>query len=450
MRHSARLFIAAMAVATAGCGGAVPGLGPMGNSLTDGLSGNARTQSSKGRQIVQRSPWNVSTLRNRAPRPKFSAERTEKVGDKGVVVRDVTFDAEPGSGSPLSLYGALATPQRPASDRRRLPALVLLADRQSEASEELAKAWAARGYAALALDLPGKGEGREKVRSSGPDWTDEALASASPTANPLHASVAAVINAVSLMAAQPEVDARRVGLVGDGWGGVVACLAGAVDDRPVALVLERTAGGLERGPLAEALKKLSPKDREAWTKAYDPDTYAKADHPPTLFVQPLSASEPSLAAVSATFRARSGTKALALIPPDAKEAETATVTTWLATRLLGETPLPEIRSVRAEGEDAVVRTGGKQPPRSVAVYYAAGDPAKAEWKSAAGEKAGDGIWRCALPKPEEGQPLTVFAALTDARGAILCSEPGPLTTGEPAAKGNAVAARPARTSRPAR
>src|SRR5688500_18895525 len=146
MRHSARLFIAAMAVAIAGCGGAVPGLGPMGNSLTDGLSGNARTQSSKGRQIVQRSPWNVSTLRNRVPKPKFSAERTEKVGDKGVVVRDVTFDAEPGSGSPLSLYGALATPQRPASDRRRLPALVLLADRQSEASEELAKAWAARGY----------------------------------------------------------------------------------------------------------------------------------------------------------------------------------------------------------------------------------------------------------------------------------------------------------------
>jgi hypothetical protein len=57
-----------------------------------------------------------------------------------------------------------------------------------------------------------------------------------------------------------------------------------------------------------------------------------------------------------------------------------------------------------------------------------------------GEKAGDGVWRCALPKPEEGKPLTVFAALTDARGAILCSEPGPLTSGA-RPKGKAVAAR---------
>ena len=38
------------------------------------------------------------------------------------------------------------------------------------------------------------------------------------------------------------------------------------------------------------------------------------------------------------------------------------------------------------------------------------------------------------------QPLTVFAALTDARGAILCSEPGPLTAAG-SARGKAIAAR---------
>ena len=194
----------------------------------------------------------------------------------------------------------------------------------SAAPEEQARTWAARGYAALALELPGKGRGREKVRSTGPDWTDEALASPSATLNPLHASVVAVITSVTLLAAQPEVDARRIGLVGEGWGGVVAALAGAVDDRPQALVLARAAGGLERGPLAEALKKLSAKDREAWTKAYEPDSYARADQPPTLFVQPLQATEPSLTAVMATFRQRSGTKALALIPPDAKDGEAVT------------------------------------------------------------------------------------------------------------------------------
>ena len=81
----------------------------------------------------------------------------------------------------------------------------------------------------------------------------------------------------------------------------------------------------------------------------------------------------------------------------------------------------------------------------MAVFYAAGDLAKAEWKSVAGEKADGGLWRCALPKAEEGQPLTVFAAVTDSHGAILCSEPGPLTAGaRPAARRQSVAARPPR------
>jgi hypothetical protein len=91
-----------------------------------------------------------------------------------------------------------------------------------------------------------------------------------------------------------------------------------------------------------------------------------------------------------------------------------------------------------------VQITGKLPPRSVAVYYTAGDLAKADWKSVAGEKTNDRDWRCALPKPEEGKPFTVFAALTDARGAIVCSEPGPLTSSERLSGGKRVAARPSR------
>jgi dienelactone hydrolase len=334
------------------------------------------------------------------------------------------------------------TPARTGSDRPHLPALILLGDRGAAPPETQARAWAARGYAALALDLSGKSAGG--AHPAGSDWTDEALASNSPSTNPLHAAVAAAISAVSLLATQPEVDSRRIGLVGEGWGGVVAALAGAVDDRPKALVLAHTAGGLNRGPLAEALKKLPTKDRESWTKAYDPDSYAKADHAATLFVQPLAAADPPLSAVVATVRDRVGTNALALIPPDSKDGEAATEVAWLGSRFLGEPPLPEIRSLRPAGDGAEVQIAGKQPPRQVAVYYAAGDLTKAEWKSVAGEKAGEGDWHCALPKPEDGKPFTVFAALTDARGAVICSEPGPLTAAERPVRGKAVASRPAR------
>src|SRR5207244_3663265 len=165
---------------------------------------------------------------------------------------------------------------RAGSGRQHLPALVLISDGAAAAPRDQAAAWAARGYAALARGLPAKGVGNEKGGSAGPDWTDEALASPSPGTNPLYASVAAALTAVSVLAAQPEVDTRRIGLIGSGWGGVVAALAGAVDDRPHALIVARAAGGLNRGPLAEALKKLPAKNRDAWIKDYDPDSYAQA------------------------------------------------------------------------------------------------------------------------------------------------------------------------------
>ena len=60
------------------------------------------------------------------------------------------------------------------------------------------------------------------------------------------------------------------------------------------------------------------------------------------------------------------------------------------------------------------------------------------------EKAADGSWRCTLPKPEDGKPLTLFAEVTDARGAIVSSVPGPLSSTERPAGTKAVAARPAR------
>lgn len=442
MRLIAGLLVGTAVLGLAGCGGNMPGLSPLGNSLTDGLNGPQRPQTAQSQRIVRQSPWDVTAIRKVAPRPRFAPERTETVGTKSVLVRPVTFETEPTTGSRLTVSGSFVTPARTNGDRRQFPALILLGDRGAAAPDAAARAWAARGYATLALDLAGKGSGG--AHSASLDWTDEALASPSAAVNPLHASVAAVMSAVTLLTAQPEVDARRIGVVGEGWGGVVAALAGAVDDRPKALVLAHTAGGLDRGSLAEPLKKLSTKERETWAKAFDPDSYAKADHAATLFVQPLTAADPPLSAVLATLRARTGTNALALIPAEAKDGEASTEVAWLGTRFLGEPPLPEIRSLRPAGDGAVLQVAGKLPPRQVAFYYASGDLSKAEWKSVAGEKAGEAGWRCSLPKPEEGKSLTVFAALTDARGAIICSEPGPLAAAERPVNGKAVAARPAR------
>ena len=49
MQRRAGLVVIGTAVALAGCGGAIPALNPMGNSLTDGINGAARPQSSRCR-----------------------------------------------------------------------------------------------------------------------------------------------------------------------------------------------------------------------------------------------------------------------------------------------------------------------------------------------------------------------------------------------------------------
>jgi dienelactone hydrolase len=431
-----------LAAVLAGCGGTMPGISPLGNSLTDGLNGPSRPQSAQSQRIVRQSPWDVTAIKKAATKPKFATAQTETVGTRSVVVRAVTFESEPAAGSTVSVSGTYVTPPRSGNDRTHLPALILLGDRGAAPADSLSRAWVLRGYAVLALDLSGKSAGG--AHGAGPEWTDAALVNNTPAANPLHASVAEVISAVSLLAVQPEVDPKRIGLLGEGWGGVVAALAGAVDDRPKALVLAQAAGGLNRGSLVEPLKKLSPKELEAWTKAYDPDSYAKAEHAPTLFVQPLAAAEPPLAAVLTSLRARVGTNTLALVPAEAKEGEASTEAAWLGARFRNDDPLPAFRAVHAAGDGAVAQVDGKLPPRQVAFYYTTGDLAKPEWKSVTAEKSATGDWRGALPKPEEGKPLIVFAALTDARGAIVSSEPGPLTSGEFPASSRALAARPSR------
>src|SRR3954447_10730360 len=101
-RSTGGLLVGSAVLALAGCGGTMPGLSPLSNSLTDGLNGPARPQTAQSQRIVRQSPWDVTAIRKVAPLPKFSPERTETVGTKSVLVRPVTFQAEPTSGSRLT------------------------------------------------------------------------------------------------------------------------------------------------------------------------------------------------------------------------------------------------------------------------------------------------------------------------------------------------------------
>ena len=87
------------------------------------------------------------------------------------------------------------------------------------------------------MDLPGKGgPHREKSRSEGPDMTDENIfkVTPSPKNSYLYLSVNAVCRAISVMQAQKEVDASRIGVLGFSWGGVITLLVNGIDSRVTA------------------------------------------------------------------------------------------------------------------------------------------------------------------------------------------------------------------------
>jgi cephalosporin-C deacetylase-like acetyl esterase len=84
-----------------------------------------------------------------------------------------------------------------------------------------AKLWASSGYAAIAMDLSGKGPDGKRLADGGPDQSDVTKFRTDEAATDqwTYHSVAAVIRAHSLLRSFPEVDAQRTAVTGISWGG---------------------------------------------------------------------------------------------------------------------------------------------------------------------------------------------------------------------------------------
>lgn len=152
-----------------------------------------------------------------------------------------------------------ATPTHPA------PGIVLAHGGLGTAYPEWVRAWVRRGYAAICVDNCGG----LPIRTADEQWL------ANPDGGPrgwgrvecadepkgdqwvFHA-VAAILRSHSFLRSLPGVDTRAIGLTGVSWGGFLACIAAAADDRfayaaPVyGCGFNHEPGGLAAGqPLSE-------------------------------------------------------------------------------------------------------------------------------------------------------------------------------------------------------
>ncbi|MGV2338238.1 MAG UNVERIFIED_CONTAM: acetylxylan esterase [Planctomycetaceae bacterium] len=152
-------------------------------------------------------PWDLPALKQ-TPAAEF--------GPADGLVRPVYYAGEPLQGKPTKVFAWYAQP----AGNGPFPAVVLVHGGGGKAFRDWALHWANRGYAALAMDLAGHGPDG-KLPDGGPDQSDETkfrvYADAEAREMWSYHAVAAVIRGHSLLAAQPSVDASRIGITGISW-----------------------------------------------------------------------------------------------------------------------------------------------------------------------------------------------------------------------------------------
>ncbi len=410
--------------ALAGCGG-TGGLGTGQNGDLSGFGGFDSTFGSRSASAgspITSSFWQVAQLRT-PPKIELSAQSTEKTPNGEVTCQEIFYDSPGPSGRPLRIFAYFAYPA--SNVGAKLPGIIIVHGGTGRADRTAAVEWASRGYAALSMDLPGKGPRREGSRSEGPDMQDDLIfkMTPSPTDSFLYSAVNSVVRAVSVMASSNQVDPNRIGVVGSSWGGVITLVANGIDNRISAACTIYGAGYIteESCWLAHGnMKHLTPKQVQSWREYFDPSSYLTTQSGKTLFVAATQDGYYPLRPFLKTYQNAKCEKALCLAPNMShalNDSCKANVVKWFDWALRSGSELPKLKLATAAGKLKVTATGAR-PVTEVSIFTADGtDYEKATWKQTPLE-AKDGAWTADAPEPTTPYYLTA----RDDTGATIAAE----------------------------
>jgi dienelactone hydrolase len=221
-------------------------------------------------------PWDLDALR-KAPKVEWV--------DKDGPLRKLYFESEPVGGKPTRVFAYYAEPEKAAG---KLPAMVLVHGGGGTAFGEWAQLWAKRGYAAIAMDLGGRGPDGKRLPDGGPAQDDGSKLPPKKTDLKdvwTYHAVAAVIRAHSLLRELPRVDADRTGITGISWGGYLTCIVAGLDDRFKVAVPVYGCGFIHENSAWLGRFAEMPDDwRKTWVENFDPSRYVGKARMPVLFV----------------------------------------------------------------------------------------------------------------------------------------------------------------------
>ena len=231
--------------------------------------------------LPKETPWDLAALKKA---PAFQWQ-SQKGG-----VHSLTYAGERYRGKPTSVFAYYASPKTLGQGvDDKMPGIVLVHGGGGAAFNNWAELWAKRGYAAIAMDLAGKGEGRKPLPDGGPDQghlfkfgtIDE------PVENQWsYHAVANVVRAHSLLRSFPDVDAGRIALTGISWGGYLTCIVAGVDDRFKMAMPVYGCGFLRENSVWKASEfgKMTPAQSDKWHRLWDPSRYIGSAKMPVMFL----------------------------------------------------------------------------------------------------------------------------------------------------------------------
>jgi dienelactone hydrolase len=199
-------------------------------------------------------------------------------------VQALFYESVPYRGKPTRVFAWMGLPQLAPGET--CPGMVLIHGGGATAVDDWVRLWNARGYAAIAMDtcgcVPGAPETRRwathaRSEHGGPSgWGDSFGCTQEPVEDQwLFHAIAAAIAGHSLLAAQPGVDARRIGATGISWGGVTVSILAGVDTRLKLVASVYGCGFLcYDSPWKDNdLRKRPDGQGERWLDLWDPSHY---------------------------------------------------------------------------------------------------------------------------------------------------------------------------------
>jgi dienelactone hydrolase len=359
-------------------------------------------------------PWDLDRLRQ-APRASW----IEQTGP----LRSLYYANEPFHGRPTRVFAYYAVPEKLAG---KAPAMVLVHGGGGKAFSEWATLWAKRGYVAISMDLRGRGPDGNRHPDAGPEQgireIFDNIKDGARETWPYHA-VAAVIRAVSLLAAQPEVDPTRIGITGISWGGYLTSMVSGLDDRlKVAIPVYGCGFIYQNSPWAAAIDKLP--ERASWIENFDPSRYLAQARMPMLWVNGTNDFAYGMDNHQLSYRLAQGSRTLTVLVrmkhshPDGWKPEE--IGLFADQHLRGGVPLARLGGHRVKDGTVDVRSSGRVKIREAALCYTHDGGAWKDrlWQSEPAQVKGNHI-RAKLPAK---RPIAFFLTATDARGATVSTE----------------------------